>query len=269
MSKKKSCFVIMPISDQAGYEQGHFAKVYEDIIEPAVAELDYEPVLASKVASTNLIHADIINRLINADLAICDLSANNPNVMFELGIRQAFDKPVFLINDDATSNPFDISIIRYQEYDSKLSYRGVNSARAAIVSAITATLNAKGSDVNSIVKLLGLQAAAIPVMNEKPEDARFALIEQALGKISEQMRGLRQEIRSKPATKLPALSSWVDSGSQGGILGNTSSGDFVWVPTGEPPTEGYISAGAPLGRGILGDQSSTDTRKKPSNDKKD
>ena len=31
------CFVIMPISDQVGYDSGHFAKVYEDIFKPACA----------------------------------------------------------------------------------------------------------------------------------------------------------------------------------------------------------------------------------------
>ena len=32
---KKTCFVIMPISDVDGYEKGHFGRVYEYLIKPA------------------------------------------------------------------------------------------------------------------------------------------------------------------------------------------------------------------------------------------
>ena len=33
---KKKCFVIMPISDAEGYDKGHFTRVYEHLIKPAV-----------------------------------------------------------------------------------------------------------------------------------------------------------------------------------------------------------------------------------------
>ena len=33
---KDKCFVIMPISDQGDYPVGHFTKIYEQIIKPAV-----------------------------------------------------------------------------------------------------------------------------------------------------------------------------------------------------------------------------------------
>jgi len=38
MGKKenKDCFIIMPISDIDGYDKGHFSRVYDDIIKPAV-----------------------------------------------------------------------------------------------------------------------------------------------------------------------------------------------------------------------------------------
>lgn len=42
-------------------------------------------------------------------MAICDLSSRNPNVMYELGIRQAYGKKVVLIQDDATDKIFDVA----------------------------------------------------------------------------------------------------------------------------------------------------------------
>lgn len=35
---KIDCFVIMPIGDCDGYNSGHFTRVYEDIIKPAVSQ---------------------------------------------------------------------------------------------------------------------------------------------------------------------------------------------------------------------------------------
>lgn len=48
MDKKKEnctcekCFIIMPISNQGEYSEGHFTKVYEQIIKPAVENCGYE-----------------------------------------------------------------------------------------------------------------------------------------------------------------------------------------------------------------------------------
>lgn len=96
----------MPISDVDSHDNGRFRRVFEDIISPACDESGYSPQLASDVKETNLIHLDILKKLIEAPIAICDLSTRNPNVLFELGIRQAFDKPVVLIQENGTEKIF-------------------------------------------------------------------------------------------------------------------------------------------------------------------
>jgi hypothetical protein len=67
------CFVIMPIADPDGYDKGHFTKVYEDIFKPACEVSGYRPVRADEVKQTNLIHLDILQKLIESPMAICDL----------------------------------------------------------------------------------------------------------------------------------------------------------------------------------------------------
>ena len=49
----------------------------------------------------------------------------NPNVLFELGIRQAFDLPVVLIQEENTPRIFDISSINTLDYRKELIYREV------------------------------------------------------------------------------------------------------------------------------------------------
>src|ERR1044072_1504133 len=93
-SEKPDCFVIMPITDPDSYVKGHFQHVFDDIFSPACEKAGYRPLRADQVRQTNLIHLDVLQKLIHSPMALCDLSSRNPNVLFELGLRQAFDKPV-------------------------------------------------------------------------------------------------------------------------------------------------------------------------------
>lgn len=156
------CFVIMPIADPEGYEKGHFKKVYEDILKVACEKSGFTAVRADQVKQTNLIHLDILQKLIDSPMAICDLSNRNPNVLFELGLRQAFDKPTVLIQEIGTPKIFDISPLRYTEYRKELKYREVLEDQDFIADAIRATKDAtdKGEGVNSIVSLLSLSNPA-------------------------------------------------------------------------------------------------------------
>lgn len=160
--KEKTCFVVMPISDPEGYEPGHFKRVYDNLIVPACGIADFKPIRADDVMHTNMIHLDILNQLLEADLVICDLSSRNPNVMFELGIRQAFDKPVVLIQEEGTPRVFDISPIRCVDYPRSLRYDSVVEIHSKIAKYIKDTFEAKDSDknINSIVKLLSISKAA-------------------------------------------------------------------------------------------------------------
>ena len=142
-----------------------------------------------------MIHLDILSRILDVTMAVCDLSAVNPNVMFELGIRQAFDKPVVLLKDRGTRDVFDIGPIRRVDYDEALTYRGVMEARLALTKMLEATAAMKiGEGTNSIVNLLGLRAAAVRPSEQDPQTARFTLLESAFGEISEDLKYLRRMV---------------------------------------------------------------------------
>jgi hypothetical protein len=159
---KKDCFIIMPIAEVDGYPSGHFGHVYENIIKPSCDLAGYTPVRADEVKETNLIHLDILKKLIEAPMAICDLSNRNPNVLFELGIRQAFDKPVVLIQEKGTPKIFDIAPLRYLEYTKEMKYHEVLNMQQKLKSSLEATAAAESdaTNINSIVKLLALNTPA-------------------------------------------------------------------------------------------------------------
>ncbi|MCC5613362.1 hypothetical protein LC612_43475 [Nostoc sp. CHAB 5834] len=159
--EEKTCFVIMPISDNADYETGHFQRVYEYIIKPACKNAGFKPTRADDVKSSNVIIIDILERILNSDMVVCDLSSKNPNVLYELGIRQAFDLPVTLIKDDITERIFDIQTFRDVPYHSQLRIDQVDKAIKLLQESIRETFDNKGKEVNSIVELLGRTKAKI------------------------------------------------------------------------------------------------------------
>lgn len=191
----------MPISDTEGYPPGHFKRVYEYIIKPACEKSGFEAVRADDVKKTNVIVLDIIQRIINSEMAICDLSGRNPNVLYELGIRQSFDLPVSLIKDEITTRVFDIQGFRDVEYNSSLRIDEVNAAIEKLATNIIETYESKGEDVNSIVELLGITKAKIS--NQKEVSGDTALILKSLSDIS-----LRLSNLEKPPTSSDSSDSF-------------------------------------------------------------
>ena len=209
-NKPKSCFVIMPIANQEGYDDGHFSRVYEYVIKPAIKTAGFEPIRADEVQQTNYIIIDILKKIVNADMVVCDLSSRNPNVLYELGIRQAFNKPVCLIKDQITNRMFDIQGFRDVEYDHTLRIDKVNEAINELATAIKSTYENKSSDVNSIVQLLGISEAILDKGTDlSPEST---LILQAINSMNEKILNLSDMVNSnlktlplnapKPAPKL-------------------------------------------------------------------
>lgn len=120
-TSKLTAFVIMPfIERDPKHPPGFFAEVLRSLITPAAKDSNFNVKTANRQGS-DLIQSTIINDLIEADLVIVDLTEHNPNVMFELGVRMAENKPVVLIKAQGTGPLFDIdNMLRVFEYNPNL-----------------------------------------------------------------------------------------------------------------------------------------------------
>ena len=74
------------------------------ILQEAIADAGYEANLVSDADDSGIIQKRIVQNLYDNDIVVCDVSCKNPNVMFELGMRLAFDKPTIIIIDDKLKN---------------------------------------------------------------------------------------------------------------------------------------------------------------------
>jgi len=116
-AKQKSCFVIAPIGDEESQVRVRSDEVYKHIIEPVVNELGYTPTRADKITDPGMITNQIIERLLDDDLVVADLTGRNANVLYELAIRHATRKPVVLMVENAPDIPFDVSQSRAILFD--------------------------------------------------------------------------------------------------------------------------------------------------------
>ena len=151
----------------------NFEVVHRLLLAPALEELRIKGETASAVVVAGNIREDMFNRLVTADLVIADLSIHNPNVFYELGVRQAFrDKYTFLIRSDLSDYPFDLKTDRYFEYNLLELVDDIQAVRKRLVFALRSTLNSTDAD-SPIFKLLPqLEAEDRARFIAVPEDFR-------------------------------------------------------------------------------------------------
>jgi hypothetical protein len=234
-STLKTCFVIMPIADMEGYEPGHFTRVYEHLIKPACFKAGYAAHRADLVAASNYIIIDILRKIVESDLVICDLSGRNPNVLYELGVRQAFNLPTVLIKDQITPRIFDIQGLRCADYRHSLRIDEVQKEQENIRTAIIETTE-KPNDFNSMIQLLGVSPAALPARVELSNDTSVIL--QSLKNISSRLaeieavparatlkRGITQFLSSPPPL------SGFDANAEAFVINGepVSAGETIWL----------------------------------------
>ena len=122
--KKLSCGLIMPISAIDGCGPEHWQDV-KNIIVDAIGDIDgyeFNVSLVSDRDDVGVIQGRIVQNIYDSDIVVCDVSCKNPNVMFELGMRLAFGKPIVVIKDDLTGYLFDTSPLEHLNYPRDLRF---------------------------------------------------------------------------------------------------------------------------------------------------
>lgn len=116
-----TCFVIMPFTEKNDrYPPGFFEEVLTNALTPALTAAGFS-VRTAKRQGSDVIQSTIVNELLQADLVLADLTDHNPNVLFELGMRMAEDKPVALVRARGTGAIFDVdNMLRVEDYDPNL-----------------------------------------------------------------------------------------------------------------------------------------------------
>lgn len=140
----------MPFSEKGKQERskGFFDEVLKSLISPAGNKAGFG-VQTVRRDDTDIIHHTIINQLLQADIVIADLTDHNPNVLFELGIRLAKEKPVVLIRTKDTDAIFDVDgVMRVYPYDQNLWSTTIEADVRALTDRITGTWDNRDNAVS-------------------------------------------------------------------------------------------------------------------------
>lgn len=105
----KNCFVIMPFSEtDPARTETYWTRHFEDFLKPLIASVDPLVAIRSEARRADVL-GDIITHLITDEVVVADLTDKNPNVCWELGVRQSFRHGTVTIAEYGTKLPFDIS----------------------------------------------------------------------------------------------------------------------------------------------------------------
>lgn len=135
----------MPISAIGDCTEEHWEDV-SNILTEVIRDAGFEPNLVSNADEVGIIQKRIIQNLYDNPIAVCDVSGKNPNVMFELGMRLAFDKPTIIVKDDKTSYSFDTAPIEHLEYPRDLRFNKIVEFRRLLKDKIQATHKKASTD---------------------------------------------------------------------------------------------------------------------------
>lgn len=106
----KKCFIITPIGEKNSEIFRHIEGVINAVIKPLLTSYGFDDIKAAhEIDEPGSINNQLINRILEDDLVIANLTGNNANVMYELAMRHAIAKPIIHICEEGTKLPFDIS----------------------------------------------------------------------------------------------------------------------------------------------------------------
>jgi hypothetical protein len=106
----KLCFLVGPIGDPDTSERIHADWLLQGVIEPVFKEHfpDFRVERADRITAPGMIDAQVINRLLDAELVIADMSFQNPNAFYEMGIRHLKGLPIIHMFRVGETIPFDV-----------------------------------------------------------------------------------------------------------------------------------------------------------------
>jgi len=185
-----SCGLIMPISALDGATAEHWAEVKGIITEAveSIAEPKFSVRLVSDADDIGVIQKRIVQNVYSSDVVVCDVSGKNPNVMFELGLRLAFDKPTIIVKDDKTDYSFDTAVIEHVGYPRDLRFNKIVAFKDLLATKVQQTYRAATENPDHSVFLKNFGKFQVAALSEQEVPAQTLTLQ------------LLQDIQSEMAT---------------------------------------------------------------------
>jgi hypothetical protein len=108
MPRDIKCFVIMPFSEStAEHTEAYWIALFENFLKPLIEENPHVEAFRSAPRREDVL-GEIIKNLVTQNIVVADLTDHNPNVFWELGVRQSFQHRTITVAEFGTKIPFDL-----------------------------------------------------------------------------------------------------------------------------------------------------------------
>jgi hypothetical protein len=136
-AKKSLCFVVGPIGEAGSDARTHADWLLGGIIKPVFAEHFPSFVVqrADEIKAPGDINSQVINRLMDAELVIADMSLHNANAFYELAVRHMMRLPTIHMILKSSRIPFDVAPYRAIHF-SREQFADLTSARSELESVV-------------------------------------------------------------------------------------------------------------------------------------
>lgn len=222
-SSKKICFVVGPIGDDGSPERNHADWLLCGIIEPVFNQEfdDYSVVRADKIATPGMINSQVINHLLEAELVIADMSFQNANAFYEMGIRHLKALPVIHMFLEGQTIPFDVK--PYRAIPFKFGNpKDVDKAKDLLIEVVREIIKPGYQVENPVTRARGREK-----FDENATEAQRLIV----GELQE-LRERVQSVESRMATKSISVSPMTANIGLTGGVSNATLQDFdIRIPT--------------------------------------
>lgn len=164
-SSSSLCFVMMPFDQESN-------SIYRELIAPSAEEVGLTPLRADQIYTSGAIAEQVRAAIRESRVCISDVSTQNPNVLYEIGLAQALGKPIVLIAQEGTKPSFDIAHLRYISYNRD----NLEDGRLQLISSLLEQLErTKLDEAKSLIEN-GMYRAAVAVMGVILEHALLQVL---------------------------------------------------------------------------------------------
>jgi hypothetical protein len=154
---QKTCFVVIGFGKKTDYPTGRVLdldKTYMNVIKPAAEQAGLQCLRADEIVGSGAIDVPSYEWLLKADIVVADVSTNNANAFYELGVRHALrPSATIVIAEDKMVLSFGINHIavrKYQHLGDGLDFGEVMRMQAELKSAFEVSKSGK-SEIDSPV----------------------------------------------------------------------------------------------------------------------
>ena len=160
---RKRAFVAMPFRQELD-------RRYQQVIKPALEEMGFEVQRADELFGTEPVLARIARLIRLSDLVVADLTGRNPNVLYELGLANAFGKNALLLSESLEDIPVDLRHLTYVPMTA-----GVEESRRRLLAGAEAMLEIGSFFPTTPEQRLLLNSQHLGIVDLLPGDDHLAV----------------------------------------------------------------------------------------------